>query len=108
MGSDQYAAPDPEAELVLTRQCMETFFDLLVQCWNEFDRAKHEHRDTKRLLEQLTEILLKGDYASTVTTAATLIQRNGELPASYHTAMELARKYHGQGGSEAPSDDSAQ
>ncbi|MEQ8667279.1 MAG: hypothetical protein RIC16_16285 [Rhodospirillales bacterium] len=97
MSSDQYTSPGPEAELVLTRQCMETFFDLLVQCWNEFDRAKYEHKDTKRLLEQLTDILLKGDYASTVATAATLIRRSGgDLPASYQTAMELAQKYHGQ------------
>lgn len=96
--TDQYRTPDPETELMMTRQCMETFFDLLVQCWNEFDRAKFEHKDTKILLEKLTEILLKGDYASSVQMAANIIQRGGgELPASFKTAQALAQKYHGGG-----------
>lgn len=96
-------APAPQqggdSEAMLTMQCMETFFDILVQCWNEFDKAKLEHKDTKRLLNELSDILMKGDYGSTVAMAASLIQRQGrELPASYHEAARLAQRYQKGGG----------
>ncbi len=95
-GPSAGAKINPGSESVVAMQCMETFFDILVQCWNEFDKAKFEHKDTKKLLHELSEILMKGDYGSTVAMAATLIQRQGrELPASYHEAARLAKKYHG-------------